>query len=68
MKFLLELLSHENMLIVQMVVLALAELFIDIAPLYKIDKNAHQDKLQKFIKKEEKLVVGYELSLLNFYE
>ena len=45
MKFLLELLSHENMLIVQMVVLALAELFIDIAPLYKIDKNAHQDKL-----------------------
>ncbi|KAM3135130.1 hypothetical protein pb186bvf_012776 [Paramecium bursaria] len=68
MKFLLELLSHENILIVQMVILALAELFIDIAPLYKIDKNAHQDKLQKFIKKEEKLVVGYELSLLNYYE
>ena len=34
---LIELLKHENVFIVQMTIMALTDLFIDIAPLYKID-------------------------------
>jgi hypothetical protein len=47
--------------------MALTDLFIDIAPLYKVDQQAHEFKVQKFIKKEEKQVLNFELSLVRFY-
>jgi len=47
--------------------MALTDLFIDIAPLYKIDRNAHQEKVGKFINKDEKFVLNYELKLVDQY-
>ena len=60
-------LRHDNVFIVQMTIMALTDLFIDIAPLYKVDQQAHEFKVQKFIKKEEKQVLNFELSLVRFY-
>lgn len=50
-----------------MAILALTEVFIDIAPLYKIDKHDHDEKVKTMIKKDEKQIIGYELKLLKFY-
>ncbi|CAD8176296.1 unnamed protein product [Paramecium pentaurelia] len=66
---LIELLKHDNVFIVQMTIMALTDLFIDIAPLYKIDQQAHEFKITKFINKEEKQVLNFELSLIkNYYQ
>ncbi|CAD8094593.1 unnamed protein product [Paramecium sonneborni] len=66
---LIELLKHDNIFIVQMTIMALTDLFIDIAPLYIIDQQAHEFQITKFIKKEEKQVLNFELSLIkNYYQ
>lgn len=64
---LLELLKHDNVFIVQITIMALSDLFIDIAPLYRIDQQAHKFKLTQFINKEEKKVLNFELALVNNY-
>lgn len=65
---LLRLLKDSNFLIIKLTAISLAEIFKDIVPLYKIDKNENEEKLKQLIKKDERKIVSFEFELLIFYE
>ena len=62
------LLKDSDFFVCKLSALALAEIFKDILPMYKIDKQTVEDKLKTVIPKEERKTLTYEYGLLALYE
>ena len=61
-------LKDPNFFVCKLAMLALAEVFKDTLPLYKIDKKESEARLKEVISKEERKLLNYEYSLSIMYE
>lgn len=61
-------LKDHNFFVCKLAMLALAEVFKDTLPLYKIDKKESEARLKEVITKEERKLLNYEYSLSILYE
>ncbi len=48
--------------------MSLSQIFKDICPMFLLQKEELEKKLKEVIKKEERSLVLYEYSILNYYE
>lgn len=62
------LLKDTDFFVCKLSALALAEIFKDLLPLYKIDRQTVEEKLKTVIPKEERKTLTYEYGLLTLYE
>ena len=65
---LLRLLKDPSFLIIKLSAVSMAEILINVAPLYKVDIEQTNEQLGKMIKKEDRRLLQFEAELLQFFE
>ncbi len=58
----------DDLYISQCALFSMCELFVNICPLYKLDRSAIETKMRTTLNKEERQLINFEHMLLNNYE
>lgn len=68
LSLLFKFLTDDSFEIIKICSLSLVEIFKDIVPLYRLDKEEIETKLKEVISKQERKVLAFEYDLLNYYK